>query len=232
MQGSAAGTASEYFGSMVESYDSLIRRAVPRYDEMIERLLDYLPTRASRILELGCGTGNLSLKLAEKFPKAALTFVDASPEMLAITRARLEAKDAPALMRAAFVETTFESIRFAPGAFDLVVSSISLHHVKDKAALYDAIYAVLEAGGAFRFADQLRGATESIHDVNWRRWLEFCRAEGNCAEDEVQSLLDHAAAHDYYTPLAEHFQLLGAAGFKKMDCVWRNIIWGIITADK
>jgi ubiquinone/menaquinone biosynthesis C-methylase UbiE len=232
VQSSAGGTASEYFGSMVESYDSLIRRAVPRYDEMLARLLDYLPPASESVLERGCGTGNLSLKLAEKFPQASLTFVDASPEMLAITRTRLAAEDATVLARARFVETTFENIDFAPGAFELVVSSISLHHVADKAALYAKINEALGAGGAFRFADQLRGATEAIHDVNWRRWLEFCREEGNCAEDEVQSLLDHAAAHDHYTPLAEHFKLLDAANFKKMDCVWRNLIWGIITADK
>ena len=36
-------SASGYFGSMAESYDSLIHRAVPRYDEMIARLLEYLP---------------------------------------------------------------------------------------------------------------------------------------------------------------------------------------------
>ncbi len=166
MQSSTAQTASEYFGSMVESYDSLIRRAVPRYDEMIARLLDYLPPAAANILELGCGTGNLSLKLAEKYPQAALTFVDASPEMLAITRARLEAVDAPAVSRASFVEETFENIGSAPASFNLVVSSISLHHVEDKAALYERIYAALRDGGALRFADQLRGATEAIHDVN------------------------------------------------------------------
>ena len=46
-------TASEYFGSMIESYDSLIARAVPRYHEMTHRLVEYLPARADRVLELG-----------------------------------------------------------------------------------------------------------------------------------------------------------------------------------
>src|SRR5712671_36129 len=67
--------ASEYFGSMVESYDSLIRRAVPRYDEMTARLLDYTPREAESVLELGCGTGNLSLGLARRYPAASLTLV-------------------------------------------------------------------------------------------------------------------------------------------------------------
>ena len=69
-------SATGYFGSMTESYDSLIHRAVPRYDEMISRLLDYLPAHAQCVLELGSGTGNLSLRLAESLPAAALTLVD------------------------------------------------------------------------------------------------------------------------------------------------------------
>jgi tRNA (cmo5U34)-methyltransferase len=225
-------TASWYFGSMAESYDSLIRRAVPRYDEMLARLVDYLPQRAASVLELGCGTGNLSLALAERYPKAALTFLDAAPEMIETTRARLKEKHPSTIERARFVEATFETIDRSLGSFDLVVSSISLHHVRDKGALYKTIYALVRTGGTFRFSDQLRGGTDEIHELNWRRWLEFCRSRGNCSTEEVRSLIEHAEAHDHYTPLQEHFQLLSAAGFTALDCVWRNLIWGIVTADR
>ncbi|MBA3768237.1 MAG: class I SAM-dependent methyltransferase [Acidobacteria bacterium] len=224
-------TASAYFGSMAESYDSLIRRAVPRYDEMLVRLVDYLPRSASNIMELGCGTGNLSLALAERYPEASLTFLDAAPEMLATTSARLERAYPSSVGRTRFVESVFEKIDSRLGTFDLVTSSISLHHVADKESLYKNIYALVEPGGTFRFSDQLRGGSVAIHELNWRRWLEFCRSPENCSEEEVASLLEHAAAHDHYTPLQEHFRLLRIAGFTKLDCVWRNLIWGIVTAD-
>jgi hypothetical protein len=42
--------------------------------------------------------------------------------------------------------------------------------------------------------------------------------------------LDHAAAHDHYVPLSEHIALLSASGFTEIDCVWRNWMWGIVTA--
>lgn len=226
-----ATTASEYFGSLVEGYDSLIRRAVPRYDEMLGRLIDYLPRRVDSVLELGCGTGNLSVALAKRYPRAGFTFVDAAPEMLLTTAARLQPGNARIARESKFLEMRFEELDRIPDRFDLVVSSISLHHVKDKEPLYRAIHARLDRGGTFRFSDQIRGATEEIHDINWERWLEFCRQPGNCTEDEVQSLLDHAEAHDHYTPLPEHFRLLSAAGFRDLDCVWRNWIWGIVIAD-
>ena len=225
----APSTAAEYFGGMADAYDDLIRRAVPRYEEMTERLVAYLPARAHRILELGCGTGTLSLALANRHPDAAVTCVDAAPEMTAITRARLAGR-APAFAdRAGFVVQRFEMLGFAPGAFDLVTSSISLHHVRDKAGLYRAIRTLLADGGHFVFADQMLGASEAIQAINWARWLAYCRLPGHCTEEEVASLLAHAEAHDHYTPVREHFALMEAAGFREIDCVWRDGSWGIVT---
>jgi len=225
-------TAAGYFGGMVDSYDSLIRRAVPSYEEMTARLLDYLPADAARVLELGCGTGNLSLALAARYPRAAFTFVDAAPEMLEVTRDRLERAYPAAERRSEFVLGRFEELALSAAAFDLATSSISLHHVVDKGAVYRALFGALAPSSAFCFADQLGGGTEAVHEINWKRWLEFCREPGNCSEAEIESLLEHAAAHDHYTPLREHIRLLEAAGFRSVDCVWRNSIWGIVTAER
>jgi len=220
------GTASEYFGSMVDSYDSLIRRAVPRYDEMVERLTTYLPRKVRTVLELGCGTGNFSLRLAEVYPSAQITFVDAAEEMLETTAHRLPGDHS----RFRFLKARFEDLSPAIGTFELITSSISLHHVADKKPLYATLYSRLEPACWLMFADQLRGGTEEIHEVNWREWLAFCRSSGQCSPDEVQSLLDHAGAHDHYTSLQDHFDLLRRSGFTTMDCVWRNWIWGIVLA--
>ena len=222
-------SAAGYFGSMSESYDSLIHRAVPRYDEMIARLLDYLPREPRRVLELGCGTGNLSLQLAKSFPLAELSLVDASAEMIALVRSRI-GESTPASNAVSYVEARFEELDLPARSFDLVVSSISLHHVEDKAALYSRIRSLMTTGGRFCFADQIRGEPESNHLLNWERWLDFCRERGHCTSEEIDSLLQHAAAHDHYTTLTEHVALLNNAGFSEIDCVWRNWMWGIVTA--
>ena len=230
MPQSVPNSAAKYFGSMADSYDSLIHCAVPRYDEMTARLLEYLPRDVERVLELGCGTGNLSLRLAESLPSASLTLVDGSDEMIALVRSRIGESRPRADDRTTYVQSRFEELEFPARSFDLVVSSISLHHVADKAKLYARIRSFMSAGGRFCFADQIRGEPESNHEVNWERWLDFCREPGNCTPEEIDSLLEHAAAHDHYTTLSEHTALLARAGFTGIDCVWRNWMWGIVTA--
>jgi tRNA (cmo5U34)-methyltransferase len=223
-------SASGYFGSMTESYDSLIHRAVPRYDEMIARLLDYLPRERRRVLELGCGTGNLSLQLAKRLPLSELMLVDASAEMIALVRSRIAESGSSSSALVSYVEARFEDLDLPAQSFDLVVSSISLHHVEDKARLYTRIRSFMTADGRFCFADQIRGEPESNHRLNWERWPDFCREREHCTPEEIESLIQHAAAHDHYTTLTEHIALLSNAGFSEIDCVWRNWMWGIVTA--
>ncbi len=225
-----ANSAAEYFGSIAESYDSLIHRAVPRYDEMLERLVAYLPTAPEHAMELGCGSGNLSLRLATHWPSTSCVFVDASAEMVELTSSRLAATHPAVAHHARFLTTRFEELSAEPQSLDVITSSISLHHVRDMHAFYVTLHRALRREGQLVYADQFRGTPEATHAVNWNRWLSYCREAGNCSETELASLVEHAETHDHYIPLAEHFRLLLAAGFSNVDCVWRDGMWGIITA--
>ena len=224
-------TASDYFGAMGFEYDSLIHRSVPRYDAIIETLIDYLPSHPETALELGCGSGALSLSLVKYAPDCDFTFVDASEEMIEITRARLQEVFPDTVRRATFVTARFEEYNMGVDQFDVVTSSISLHHVEDKGALFRGVRESIKSGGTFRFIDQLSGGTETNHARMWNSLMEFMGSPGNCTEVELQSMVAHSKAHDHYTPLAAHFHLLQEAGFVGIDCVWRDEMWTVITAD-
>jgi tRNA (cmo5U34)-methyltransferase len=216
---------------MADSYDSLIRRAVPRYDEMIDRLMSHLPAAPSRVLELGCGTGNLTLRLAAKYPRARIVTVDAAPEMTALTAARASERGLDR-GRLETITARFEDLSLPAGSFDLVTSCMSLHHVRDKAPLYLRIHGWLSRGGWLCMADQLLGATEHAQKTFWEGWLAFCREPGHCSEEEITSLEAHAAAHDHYEPLTSHIRMLEEAGFTTMDCVWRNFMYAVMIAER
>nr|WP_287520735.1 class I SAM-dependent methyltransferase [Okeania sp. SIO2C2] len=50
-----------------------------------------VPKNCDRILELGCGTGELSLKLLDKYPNAHILGVDYSPRMLEFAKTKIDA---------------------------------------------------------------------------------------------------------------------------------------------
>lgn len=223
-------SAADYFGAMAASYDSLIRRAVPEYDEMMHRLIEYLPPDAPRVVELGCGSGNLTLRLAARWPDSTITLVDAAAEMVELTASRLAASDPVLAARARRIVARFEELALPPGSADVVTSSISLHHVRDKQTHYARLRAMTRPLGRLVFADQFLGHPESNHRINWERWLAYCRRPGNCSVEELEGLIAHAQAHDHYVTLVEHVRLLEAAGWGEVDCVWRSGMWGIVTA--
>ncbi|MFG0256972.1 MAG: class I SAM-dependent methyltransferase [Phycisphaerales bacterium JB043] len=226
----SGGESASYFSSIQQEYDSLIRRAVPCYEPMLEALVAYLPTNARKVLELGCGTGNLTLRILDRYPDARVTSVDVSEEMLALTRERVSERGWESRWDAA--RSAFEELDIPDASFDLIVSSISLHHVEDKPVLFERVRRWLREGGECWYSDQMWGATERSADHNWEHWKAFCREPGNCSEEEIAGLLEHARDHDHYEPVLAYMRAMEKAGFapNTIDCVWRSTMWGVVGA--
>ncbi|MGA7856686.1 MAG: methyltransferase domain-containing protein [Terracidiphilus sp.] len=95
------------------------------------------PQPGERILDLGCGDGQLTQRIAAT--GAIVTGVDASPSMVAAARARgLTVDEAPA-----------ELLPYANATFDAVFSNAALHWVRDQDAMMAQVHRVLKPGGRF-----------------------------------------------------------------------------------
>jgi SAM-dependent methyltransferase len=101
-------------------------------------VVEWLDARRSEsILDLGCGDGQLTERLAAT--GAIVTGVDVSPEMLAAARSRgIEAREGSA-----------ESLPFADHTFDAIFSNAVLHWVRDQDAMMAEVRRVLKPGGRF-----------------------------------------------------------------------------------
>jgi trans-aconitate 2-methyltransferase len=109
-----------------------------------------------RLLDVGCGPGNISVLLAHRWPRARVLGLDGAPRMLAVARERWLAE--PSLTgRLAFVEACLPLRDTAlPGApFTAVLSNSLLHHLHDPAVLWQTV-AQLAAPGAFVCIQDLR----------------------------------------------------------------------------
>jgi trans-aconitate 2-methyltransferase len=103
-----------------------------------EDLLGLVRVRAGmRVVDLGCGTGELTRRLADALPESEVTGVDSSPEML--ERAREQAGE-----RVRFALGTIEA---AEGRWDLVFSHAAIHWVEDHHALVPRLLSLVRPGG-------------------------------------------------------------------------------------
>lgn len=104
-----------------------------------------------RILELGCGTGNLTARLLSR--GAAVTAVDQDPEMLAVAREKLGGEERLVLREMAAAEI---ADRFAPDTFDAVAGCLVLSEMgeDEQAYVLEAARRVLRPGGRLVVADE------------------------------------------------------------------------------
>ncbi|RLU94848.1 trans-aconitate methyltransferase [Streptomyces griseocarneus] len=101
------------------------------------------PGRPTRIVDLGCGAGNLTPLLTARWPEATITGLDSSAEMLA--KAAAYAGDRVSFARADLADW------IPAGPYDLIFSSATLQWVPGHAELFPAWLAALAPGGVFAF---------------------------------------------------------------------------------
>ena len=118
------------------------------------------PTRDMDALDFGCGTGLLTLAV-QPFVRT-ITGADSSRGMLNVLEGKIRVQGL-ANTHAVFVD--FEKGGRVEGPYDLIVSSMTLHHVPDTAALFAQWRGILRPGGRVCFAD-LDAEDGSFHGDN------------------------------------------------------------------
>jgi trans-aconitate methyltransferase len=161
-------------------------------------LLDLLnPQAGERILDLGCGTGHLTAKIAEA--GAVAVGLDSSPAMIAQAR-----QNFPSLR---FVLAEARDFRFEE-SFDAVFSNAVLHWIHDAEAVVKCVAAVLRSGGRFVLEMGARGNVESI-----RKMLEDVLTESGRTP---KSPWFYPSAGEYSTLLETHgFEIRTAQTFER-----------------
>ena len=152
-------------------------------------LLDLLDTHSGqRVLDLGCGDGALTEKIAAL--GAEVVAVDASAEQIAAARKRgLDAHVADG-----------EALAYE-AAFDAVFSNAALHWMRDPEAVIDGVWRALRPGG--RFVGEFGGG-DNVGAIR-RALIDALNRRG----------LDGAAADPWFFPTAEQYRgLLEARGFR------------------
>jgi len=92
------------------------------------------------VIDLGCGTGELTLRLADSLPGSSVLGIDNSAEMLDKAKAHAETALSP-------VEFRLLPIEDLSGNWDLIFSNAAIHWVEDHPTLLDKLFGMLDPGG-------------------------------------------------------------------------------------
>jgi ubiquinone/menaquinone biosynthesis C-methylase UbiE len=136
------------------------------------------------VLDIGCGTGTLAIAATRHVgPTGAVVGIDASPQMIARATRKAAKAGAPAVFQLAAAE----QLPFPDARFDVVLSTLMLHHLprKTREECATEIRRVLRPGGQVLVVDFGRAQTRGGLLAHFHR-------HGHVAVENIESLLTNA----------------------------------------
>jgi phosphoethanolamine N-methyltransferase len=169
----------------------------PGGPDEVDRVIAGLELAGKTALDIGCGTGGITLHVARKLKLAHITGFDV--EAPVIEAAQQRARDEGMAHCTDFVQAPSGRLPFADASFDLVFSKDALIHVADKETLFADIFRVLRPGGVFAASDWLIGhdgvPTPAMQDYLAAEGLSF----GMASARRYQSAMAQAGFVDVQT---------------------------------
>ena len=127
------------------AYDAMSRLIFGSFFGPIAADIAAIGPKGARVLEVGCGPGHLSVRLARRHGLDT-TGLDLDPAMIERARANADRAGEGDERRPSFLVGDVASMPFPDGTFDLAVSTMSMHHWADPAAGLTEMARVLRPG--------------------------------------------------------------------------------------
>lgn len=203
----------------------------------VETVLQLAAVHApARMLDLGCGIGDIGAQALRRFPKASLVALDGAPVMVERSQATL----APLRDRARVVEAALESdwTEATGDGFDVAMCSEALHHLEseEKQRVFAQTFEVLSPGGVFILNDRI-----SFPEDVWPHYVALwdgVRAKAGFdpfPADLTYGEYKHQEAEGGDKPddIEDQMVWLLEAGFEAVECFWRHAnkaVWAAFKA--
>ena len=206
----AMGTVTPLPDPVVAEYAKLARDYDEKWAYYLEattrETLKRIPMSAdARVLDVGCGTGELLMRLRARYPGAVLSGLDPVPQMLAVARGKLSGNEDLQVGYA-------DALPWERGSFDVVVSCNMFHYISHPVEAIGEMARVLRPGGVIVMTD-------------WCDDYIACR---------VCNLYLRSTRRAFYKTYRRHecLEVFGRAGFPDVRIERYKIswLWGLMTA--
>ncbi|MHA1698731.1 MAG: class I SAM-dependent methyltransferase, partial [Promethearchaeota archaeon] len=138
---------------------------MPQFEYLYRQFISHLAKQdpKGKLIDVGCGCGNLITKIASKFPELDLAGIDLSREIL--EKARTRSIEAGMENRIEFKIGSASRLPFNDNSVDFIVSSLSLHHWKNPEDVFNEFHRVLKDNGKFLVFDFRRDSRKFYYNI-------------------------------------------------------------------
>lgn len=215
----------ERFDKDVERFSNLETGQTSSIDApLILELITQAAVRSTpnirRVLDIGCGAGNNTLKLLEYAVSFDCDLVDLSRPMLEKATERISAKNTGKIRT---IQGDFRTVDLPAEGYDVIIAAAVLHHLRDDQdweKAFHRLFRLTAPGGSVWISDFVSHATGPVQAMMWERYGEYLRSLGG-AEYQVH-VFEYIDREDSPRPVPYQLGLLRKVGFSHVELLHKN----------
>lgn len=173
-----------------------------------------------KVLDIGCGAGNNTLKLSQYVSPFDSDLVDLSYPMLEKAKKRISQINTG---RIALFQGDFRKAELKEQKYDVIIAAAVLHHLrddKDWESCFKKIYRLTAPGGSVWITDLVSHEMISVQSLMWQQYGKFLYDVGG--EEYKTKVFNYIEKEDSPKPVTYQLDLLRKVGFKQVDILHKN----------
>lgn len=183
-----------------------------------------------RVLDIGCGAGNNTIKLSQYISPFDCDLVDLSQPMLQRARARIAKVNTG---RIDLFQGDFRVVDLPEERYDVILAAAVLHHLRDDRdweSVFAKIYRLTAAGGSVWITDLVFHENEAVQAMMWDRYGDYlCSVGGEIFQEKV---FEYIHREDSPRPVTYQLDLLRKVGFSHVELLHKNSCFAAFGAIK
>ena len=198
--------------------------------ELIAQAAVKSTTNIRRVLDIGCGAGNNTIKLLEDASPFDCDLTDLSLPMLEKARERISAVNSGKIKT---IQGDFRMVDLPDRGYDVIIAAAVLHHLRDDEdweTAFNKLYSITAPGGSVWITDLVSHESAAVHSLMWERYGDYLCSMGG--DDYRTNVFDYIDKEDSPRPVTYQLDLLRKVGFRHTDLLHKNSCFAAFGAIK